>query len=107
MKLTVVVAMLAVAGTPAWAHRLDEYLQGTIVSIERNRFQAQVTLTPGVAVFPFVIANIDTDGNGIVSAEEQQAYAAHVLQDLSLAIDGTQLAPHLLAVRFPTVCSGR
>jgi hypothetical protein len=103
MKLTVAVAILAVAATPAWAHRLDEYLQGTIVSIERNRFQAQLTLTPGVAVFPFVIADIDTNSDGTVSPEEQQAYATRVLQDLSLAIDGTRLTPQLLTVNFPTV----
>lgn len=103
MKLGAAIAILAVAATPAPAHRLDEYLQGTIVSIERNRFQAQLTLTPGVAVFPFVMAGIDTDGNGIVSPQEQQAYAARILQDLSLAIDGVRLTPQLLAVRFPAV----
>jgi hypothetical protein len=29
--------MLMLAVTPAIAHRLDEYLQGTILSIEKNR----------------------------------------------------------------------
>ena len=49
------------------------------------------------------MAGIDTDGNGIVSPQEQQAYAARILQDLSLAIDGVRLTPQLLAVRFPAV----
>ncbi len=53
MKLTMsAAAILVLAGTPAFAHRLDEYLQGTIISVEKNRVDFQMTLTPGVAVFP-------------------------------------------------------
>lgn len=87
----------------AGAHRLDEYLQGTIVSIEKNRVQARMTLTPGVAVYPKVLAAIDTDGDGTISAAERQAYAERVLGDLSLAIDGHRLTPELSAVDFPGV----
>jgi len=96
-------AILVLAGTPAFAHRLDEYLQGTILSIEKDRLQAQMTLTPGVAVFPLLIASIDTDSNGVISEKEQSAYAGRVLRDLSLSIDGDRLTPQLLSMRFPTV----
>jgi len=51
MKAGILAAILALAVTPASAHRLDEYLQGTIVSIEKTQVRAQMTLTPGVAVF--------------------------------------------------------
>jgi hypothetical protein len=99
-RLTAVILVLAT--TPLWGHRLDEYLQGTILAVEKNRLQAQMILTPGVAVFPLVIADIDTDANGVVSEAEQQAYAGRVLRDLSLTIDGVRLTPRLISMRFPT-----
>ncbi len=103
MSIKLAAAILVLAGMPAFAHRLDEYLQGTIISIEKNRLQAQMTLTPGVAVFPFLIAYIDTDRDGVISETEQHAYAGLVLHDLSLRIDGYRLTPRLLSVRFPAM----
>jgi len=85
------------------AHRLDEYLQGTIISVEKNRFEAQMTLTPGVAIFPALLASIDTDGDGTISEKEQRAYAQQVLDDLSLQIDGQHLTLHVLTLKFSTV----
>jgi hypothetical protein len=95
---TAVILLLALE--PAQAHRLDEYLQGTLLSIEKNRVNVQITLTPGVAVFPVVFASIDADRSGVISAAEQQAYARRVLQDLSLRIDDQPLTPRLLSVKF-------
>jgi hypothetical protein len=104
VKLTLSVAVIVLlAGMPAPAHRLDEYLQGTLISVEKNRIDAQITLTPGVAVFPILLAEIDTDGNGVISAAEQQAYADRVLGDLSLRIDDQPLAPQLLSMEFPAL----
>jgi hypothetical protein len=40
------------------AHRLDEYLQTTTFSVEKDRVQAQIRLTPGVTVLPLVLAKI-------------------------------------------------
>ena len=90
-------------GTPALAHRLDEYLQGTIISVRKDRVDAHLTLTPGVAVFPILVAEIDIDGNGIISAIEQRAYASRILRDLSLKIDGELLTPQLVSMQFPAV----
>jgi hypothetical protein len=96
-------AIILLAGMPALAHRLDEYLQGTLISIDKTRLEAQITLTPGVAVFPFVLAGIDTDGDGFISQAEQRAYAGRVLRDLSLSIDGQPLTLHLVAAQFPAI----
>ena len=85
------------------AHRLDEYLLGTIVSVEKNRVEAQMMLTPGVAVFPAVWAQIDRNSDGVVSEAEQQAYALRVLGDLSVAIDGRTVQPRLTHVQFPAI----
>ena len=65
-------AILLSIGAPAPAHRLDEYLQATLISVEQNRVHAQIRLTPGVAVFPFVLAIIDTNADGVISESEQR-----------------------------------
>jgi hypothetical protein len=96
-------AILLLIGTAASAHRLDEYLQGTIISIEKNRLQAQITLTPGIAVFPFLLGDMDTDADGVISEAEQRAYAGRVLRDLSLSMDGRPLTPQLISRQFPTI----
>src|SRR5215469_7956001 len=98
-KLAVSAAVL-LAGTSAFAHRLDEYLQATLISVERDRVQAQVRLVPGVAVLPVVLAEIDRDGDGAISESEQRAYADRVLSDLSLTMNGSRLRPSLVAARF-------
>ena len=98
-----VVAIILLAAAPALPHRLDEYLQGAIISVEKNRVDVQLSLTPGVAVFPALMADIDRNADGVISESEQRAYAARVLHDLSIAIDGQRLTPHFLSVRFPAV----
>jgi hypothetical protein len=97
-----VATILLLAATPGFAHRLDEYLQATTISLEKTRIHAQTRLTPGVAVFPTVFANIDADADGLISQNEQRAYAERVLRDLSLSVDGDRLTPRLLSVKFPS-----
>jgi hypothetical protein len=96
-------AILLLTAALARAHRLDEYLQGAIVSVEKYRVDVQITLTPGVAVFPRLIADIDTDGNGVISAAEQKTYVARIFRDLSLKIDDQPLAPRLLSMEFSAI----
>ena len=95
--------MLLSVGTPAFAHRLDEYLQATTISLEKDRVQAQIRLTPGAAVFPIVFASIDSDADGIISEAEQHAYAERVLRDLSLTIDGDRVQLRLVSSRASKV----
>jgi hypothetical protein len=99
-RLAAVGAILLWAGAPGSAHRLDEYLQATTISLEKDRVQAQLRLTPGVAVFPIVLAKIDTNSDGVISEAEQQAYAKLVLRDVSLTIDGDRLPLRLIATKF-------
>ena len=96
-------AMLLLAATPAAAHRLDEYLQATTISVEKDRVQTQIRLTPGVAVFPIVLTSIDTDADGVISEAEQRAYAKRVLGDVSLLIDGSRLQLRLVSLKFAKV----
>ncbi|HEY0778886.1 MAG TPA: hypothetical protein VGD56_13030 [Gemmatirosa sp.] len=101
-QLAAAVAFVALGATPAHAHRLNEYLQATTISVQKGRITAQLRLTPGVAVFPSVFAGIDTDRNGVLSPAEQRAYAQRVLRDLSLAVDGERLPLRLVAATFAT-----
>jgi len=103
MRLSVAATLLVMAAMPVCAHRLDEYLQGTILSVDKNRLQAQMTMTPGVSVFAFLIAYIDLDADGVISETEKRAYAKRVLGDLTIGIDGRPLTPQMLSIRFPSV----
>jgi hypothetical protein len=80
-------AILLLCSIPAWAHRIDEYLQATILSLELDQVHASMRLIPGVMVAPSVIAMIDTNHDGVFSEDEKRAYADRVLRDLSLSID--------------------
>lgn len=100
-KLTVTGLVLLLISTSARAHRLDEYLQATTFSLEKDRVQAQIRLTAGVAVFSRVMSAIDTDGDGVLSTREQRSYAESVLRDLSLAMDGERLKLALISTSFP------
>ena len=100
-KLAACAVILLSLTTPVSAHRLDEYLQATIFSVEKDHVQALMRLIPGVAVSSAVIASIDTNADGVLSKTEQRAYAERVLRDLSLTMDGHRLSPGLLSVNFP------
>lgn len=103
MKLAAALALFALFGAPVGAHRLDEYLEATILSVDKDHLHASMRLVPGVAVSSIVLSAIDTDGDGVISQPEQRAYAAQVLRAVSLRIDGTHLAPRLASFEFPAL----
>ena len=96
-------ALLSLAAIPALAHRLDEYLQATILAIEPGSVHATMRLVPGVAVAPRVIASIDSDHDGMLSPDEQHRYAERVMADFELKEDGRELPLHLASVTIPSV----
>ena len=85
------------------AHRLDEYLQATLVAIEPGGVYLQINLTPGVAVAGQVLARIDRDRDGTISKRETAAYAAALKRDLTLRVDGRRLKLKLIASEFPAL----
>lgn len=99
-KLVIVIALLSLE-VPAFAHRLDEYLQAIILSVEQGHIQASMRLIPGVAVSDAVVTEVDLNHDGSFSATEQQSYAQKVLHNLSLGVDGHVLKAHLQSVSFP------
>lgn len=96
-------ALLALVLLPVcvFAHRLDEYLQATLVIIEPTALKLQINLTPGVAVAKQALANIDVDRDGVISTKEAAAYAKLVKQDLTVRADGRQIKLEVTASEFP------
>jgi hypothetical protein len=104
--LIAAIAILPLLGAPVSAHLLDEYLQATLISIEKDHVQAAMRLVPGVAVSSFVLRSIDTNGDGVISQTEGRAYGERVLRDVSLKLDGHILRPQLISVEFPAAEEG-
>jgi hypothetical protein len=102
MRLIVAAAMILSLGVCASAHRLDEYLQATIISVEKDHIQGSMRLIPGVTISSAVLASIDTNADGFISEAERRAYAEWVLRDLWLTVDGNTLRARLVSVDFPS-----
>jgi len=83
------------------AHRLDEYLQATLVAIEPGGFRFQINLTPGVAVAQQVLALIDRDRDGVITTNEAIAYAESLRRDLLVQFDQHNVELRLAASHFP------
>ena len=96
-------AVLGAVGQPLFAHRLDECLQATIISVEEKQVQLSMRLIPGVAVSGAVVADIDANRDGVISEAEGRAYAELVLRELSLNLDGHRLSPRLVSATFPRI----
>jgi hypothetical protein len=90
--------LLLLAHPPrASAHLLDAYLQAAQISIDPQQVMLDMYLTPGVQIAPGVIATVDTNHDGVISATECQAYAEAVLPRLRLSADGKPLRLQLTA----------
>jgi hypothetical protein len=101
--LAVAGALLLIDATAGFAHRLDEFLQATTIAVGRDRIEAQIRLAPGVAVVPRLLAVIDANGDGAVSAAEEREYAERVLRDVALSVDGDRLQLRLVSWTYPTL----
>jgi hypothetical protein len=104
MKLKTAAPTLAIAlfsGTSASAHRIDEYLQATLLSLQADRVQASMRMIPGILVASSVISGIDGNGDGVLSDDEERTYAQRVLGDLSVTVDGARVQPKLISWNFP------
>jgi hypothetical protein len=101
MKPVLLLSLLLLLATNALAHRLDEYLQATRISVSTNRIDLAIDLTPGVAVADQLLVVMDKDRDGRVSEEESATYAQLVLKDLRIALDEKVLALRLVDTSFP------
>ena len=103
MNRVLLCSLLLILATDALAHRLDEYLQVTRVSLATNRIDLSIDLTPGVAVTYHVLAAIDTDRDEQISAKETTAYAERVFSDLKASLDEKPLKLTTIGAALPTI----
>jgi hypothetical protein len=101
LGLALIATLFATAGVSA--HRVDEYLQAARVAVEPGRVEIQLDLTPGIAVADALVAEIDGDHDGLLSADEKLAYVARVFRAVELQLDGRTLHPEPVATTFPDV----
>jgi hypothetical protein len=107
MKGRTLVVSLIVPGlwlttpAPAAAHRLDEYLQATRLSVDLEHVGVEIDLTAGVRVAPDIFGSIDTNCDGQISIAEAEAYGQEVLRSVVLSVDGRPVPLRLLEIRVP------
>jgi hypothetical protein len=101
------VALVAAAGPAISAHRLDEYLQAARIALDPGRAIIDLDLTPGAAVADAVLAGIDRDRNGTISAGEGAGYAAAVRDAITLESDGQPLTVELIDTTIPDLAAMR
>jgi hypothetical protein len=89
------------SSVPARAHRLDEYLQATRLSIDADRLGLEVDLTAGADMASEVFAWIDTNRDGRISGGEGEAYARQVLRSVVVSVDGRTVPITLVDFCFP------
>ncbi|MBE7619475.1 hypothetical protein GL297_07515 [Komagataeibacter sp. FXV2] len=106
MMVPMTVAMMSVMGV-AQAHRLDEYLQATMIDLHRQHIDISLRLTPGREVAAAVIRQIDSNGDGILSPDEQYAYAGRIARGLKLSLNGHSLPLRTGNAVFPSVAAMR
>ncbi len=101
-KFITSVAILLVFSATIFAHRLDEYLQSSRLSLALDRIVVKADLTPGVDVAPMIFALINTDRDGRISEAEGRTYANQVLNGMHLEVDGRALHLDLVSTQFPS-----
>jgi hypothetical protein len=101
MGVSALLALILIGG--AAAHRLDEYLQATLIGVTRDGIDVEIQLTPGVAMLPLLMAVIDQDGDGRISSEEEHAYVARMLREVELRVDGVPAPLSLIESKFPAI----
>jgi hypothetical protein len=94
--------MAFAAVMPVSAHRVDEYLQAVRVAIEPSRIGIELDLTPGVAVAPRVLSEIDLNHDAVITDSESSAYVSLVLRDITAEVDGHPVPLVLLSHAMPS-----
>jgi hypothetical protein len=96
-------AALLALPAPSLAHRLDEYLQATRISLARDHIDVELDVTPGMLIAWNVTSRLDLDADGQISPLEAEAYGRTVLRDAQLDLDGVPLLLRLTRVEVPSV----
>jgi hypothetical protein len=97
-----VLLLLALPASPS-AHRLDEYLQASRVSLARDRVTLELDVTPGANLASRVAALVDRDGDGRISPVEAEAYGRGAVRELRVEIDRRPVPLTLMRVEASSI----
>jgi MYXO-CTERM domain-containing protein len=100
-------ASLGVFAGAILAHPTDELAQASYVEVGREKVSVELDLTPGEQLAEKYVASLDKNKDGALSPAEQEGYAAQVLGELRLSLDGAALAPILARSEFPSATALR
>lgn len=100
-RLTPVVLALLAISSQAGAHRADEYLQASLLTIGTDRVDVEIQLTAGISMAAQVFGWIDTDQDGQISNPEGKEYAESMLRSLILKVDDRPVPLRILEASFP------
>jgi len=101
LRLLALLCTLPALRPCALAHRLDEYLQATLVAIEPDEVRLQINLTPGIAIAEQLLALVDRDRDGVISTNEARNYAEALKRDLIVRVDQRNVELKLATSQFP------
>ena len=87
----------------AAAHRLDECLQATRVSMFSDHLAVQTFVTPGTLLAARLFARIDADRDGNLSQSEGRRFADQFVQEITLTVDGNRVPLTLTGSQYPTL----
>jgi len=102
-RFVIALAVVLAIPTVITAHRLDEYLQASRVTLDRDRITLEIDLTPGVSVAPAAVSLLDRDGEGTISQAEAALYGRRVLADLAVSLDSRPVVLNLTRVEVPSI----
>jgi hypothetical protein len=102
-RMGTLLCLLGLFAQGASAHRLDEYLQATRITIEVHRIQIALDLTPGAAVADGIFNSMDLNHDGTLSTTEREAYAQSVMNAVLLTVDARPQIPKVEDAYFPTI----
>ena len=100
-------AAIAVLPSGVAAHALDEYVQAARLSLTRSHVGLEFDLTPGAQVAAPVVAMIDSNQDGVIAPDEAAAYAARVLQDTVVELNGERVAMRVIRIEVPSIADMR
>ena len=107
VPLCLAVATILLMPAGAAAHALDEYVQAARLSLTRTHVGLDMDLTPGVQLAASIVAMIDRDKDGVIAPAEAAAYAALVLRETVVELDGQPLTMALSSIDVPPIAEMR
>ena len=96
-------AWLLPALIPGWAfaHPVDEVVQGAYLTLAKGEVRLELDLTPGTEVVGVVLKALDSNGDKAVSEAEGRAYGEQVVKQSTLTLGGKAAAWRLDRVSVP------